>query len=1439
MTDPTPKPSRRVPSVRKKKPVEVRPPEDVVTPEDIAAEIEPPAKAEKRRRTRLQAFAFFGGFALVGLLALTLLLAVGGRMYLVSDAGRELVTSFVAGKKISRYGRINVEGLQGDLFDDFTLSRVTITDEKGVWLEAHDVRVDWSYWPLITRRFHASEITARSIRLIRRPEVEPPDGKPPQPMPISVDIDKFTADIELLEGFSQEYGRWRLTGDALVPRAGDKVANVSAYSLNRPGDFLRIAATLGSKPEDLRLNLRANEAQGGPLAGSLGYSPNQPFFASALVNGEIVNAVVRTGEFTPLTVQGRYGAKGSRISGYFDFSGSDLLQPFVERIGRTARFGFATIPASDREGVQGMAWQLTSENLQSSAQGLIHLNDRSAPDGITLTLSTGSVTRLVGATSGGAATYTGVFTGDAERWELDGDVRLMQADLASYAATAIAGPLDITADRGRIGLAGDLAVTGGRSEGVVGALLGAAPRASFEASRGVDGAILLQKIDVRGQALTLNGSGGRGLTGGLSFRGRAEITDIGRIRPGAKGTFGGPIQASSARSGAPWVLSFDGRGGRMATGMEELDRLLGQTPRLQLAGNLNGGAIAIEQGLLTGAAGTAAARGLIEPQGRLRLALNWNARGPFGVGPVAIDGAMTGEGALTGTLAQPRVDLTAGFGSIAAGPLTLTQADLVLSFRKGEDASDGRVVMTAGSNYGPARAAGNFFLGGNRIRLSEVDLNAGGVTAQGSMALANNTPSSADLTFTARPGAFLASGTADGRIRLTEGAGDDTAILDVTGTNVRLANSTYLIRTFELDGRGTLNRLPFTLKADVGGGTPMGFDGSGVYSRQGEAQSVTLSGAGRVREVAFSTRNPAVIALAGDGRVARVDLSVGGGVLMGEVRQDSDAAVIQADLTSVELGSIAPDLRGRVTGRISLRGSGDDLQGSANVNLAQLRSVDAPRGLSVDGAVTATLVNDTLRIQANAAGTDAVRATADVTLPVEASAAPLRLAIARTRTMSGQVEVQGQIQPIWDVFFGGERSLAGQVDGSATLGGTLAAPLINGRLNLQQGRFRDNGVGLTLNDVTLATRFDDATALIQTFTANDGSGGTVSGDGRIGLREGSGSNFELALSRFKIIDNDIAEGRASGPLTVVRAADGNITLAGEIQIDEARIEANPPGSTGIVGMDVVEINRPGGDPVEAENGPSRGPQIGMDITLRSRGGNVRVEGRGLNVLLNVNARVRGTIAQPQLTGTANVVRGDYEFAGKRFVFDDQGSVSLSTNPNRIRLNLSAVREDPALTATIRVTGTAARPEILLTSTPALPQDEILSQVLFGRSASQLSPFEAAQLAAGVASLAGGGGFDVIGNLRELAGLDRLSFGGEASALTVAGGRYITDDVYLEIIGGGEGGAAVNVDWQVRRNLAISSEFGGQGDAALSIRWRRQSRVPGTGAQDRRPNRGAE
>ena len=166
-------------------------------------------------------------------------------------------------------------------------------------------------------------------------------------------------------------------------------------------------------------------------------------------------------------------------------------------------------------------------------------------------------------------------------------------------------------------------------------------------------------------------------------------------------------------------------------------------------------------------------------------------------------------------------------------------------------------------------------------------------------------------------------------------------------------------------------------------------------------------------------------------------------------------------------------------------------------------------------------------------------------------------------------------------------------------------------------------------------------------------------------------------------------------------------------------------------------------------------------------------------------------------------------------------VHLGATPQTIRLDLTATREDPSLTAVVRIQGTAARPEITLSSTPVLPQDEVLSQVLFGRSAAQLSPLEAAQLASALSSMAGGGGFDVIGNLRSFAGLDRLALaGGDESGVTVSGGKYLTENVYLEITGGGRDGPSAQVEWRFGRNLSVISQIASQGDGKLAIRWRR-------------------
>jgi translocation and assembly module TamB len=266
---------------------------------------------------------------------------------------------------------------------------------------------------------------------------------------------------------------------------------------------------------------------------------------------------------------------------------------------------------------------------------------------------------------------------------------------------------------------------------------------------------------------------------------------------------------------------------------------------------------------------------------------------------------------------------------------------------------------------------------------------------------------------------------------------------------------------------------------------------------------------------------------------------------------------------------------------------------------------------------------------------------------------------------------------------------------------------------------------------------------------------------------------------------------------------------------------------------VVEIHRQpgaGGGQLRAESG--RAPAVALDVALKAPRG-VFLKGRGLNLELSLDAQVTGSTAAPDLSGEARVVRGDYDFAGKRFSFDNRSAVYLSTDPDRIRLDLTASRDDPSLTAVIRIEGTASKPRITLTSTPVLPSDEVLAQVLFGASASQLSPLDAATLASAATSLAGGAGFDITGNLRSFAHLDRLAFGGDTPGAIISGGKYVTNNVYIEIAGGPNGPAGY-LEWRVKKDLSVVSRFGGTpapaasgspatatgSDSQIEVRWRK-------------------
>ncbi|MGH6970949.1 MAG: translocation/assembly module TamB domain-containing protein, partial [Caulobacteraceae bacterium] len=1061
-----------------------------------------------------------------------------------------------------------------------------------------------------------------------------------------------------------------------------------------------------------------------------------------------------------------------------------------------------------------------------SATGVVDLAARATgPTGLRVTLGVRRADRILGWPAMGSAGFAGTFAGDAQDWRLAGAATVQGPAASGYRLARASGPLSLQWRSGRLSAKAAVTGEGGAGQGLAAALLGGAPHAEISLVRLADGRLLVAALSLKGRGLDVNGEGERSLLGALAFKGKARLSNFEALARGGAKRPRGVVTASwsAGQAGrAPWRFALDAGAQGFASGLVDVDRLLGPAPRLKAQAAWDGKALQVAHAELSGSAGSASATGVVGANGSLALKLAWSAKGPLQAGPLEIDGAAQGGGALSGSFANPKADLSATFARIALPGLDLADAHADLTIAKSPAGLAGTVRVAASSAYGPARAATNFRLGGGSIALTALVADAGGAHLAGAATLKDAAPSSADLDFHLTKGAFLSGGEASGHLAVSEASGGPRATLTLTAANARFGQT--LVRKASLGASGPLASLPYRLQAN--GDAPDGgwkADGTGLIEVQSGLYGATFSGAGRYRNVDFTTVSPLVVQTGPRGAVSlRLLAAAGGGRIALDAERTGGALSAKASLSGVSLTLVDQDFAGRLDAEADLRGQGASLSGELSARLAGARELGGADRQGVSGTVKAALAGQAVTLDAALGDGRGLTSRAHLVLPAIASAAPFHIALVRNRPIRGDFSAEGQVKPLWDLLGGGERSVSGLVQASGTLGGTLADPEALGEARLSNGQFIDAGSGLKLVDVVLDARLQGDAVAVSQFSAADGAGGTISGSGRVSLVRGGASSFRIDLKRFRLIDNDLASAVASGEATLARAANGQAKLSGALVIDRADIAPNPPVPSGVTPMAVKEVNRPAGvggaQGLSAPEGHT--PALALDVALRA-GRGVFVKGRGLNVELSLDAHVGGTTAAPILTGVARMVRGDYDLAGKRFTFDNRGAVYLASSPQDIRLDLTAMREDPTLTAVIRIQGTAARPRIALSSTPALPTDEILAQVLFGTSVSQLSPLDAAEMASALTGLAGGGGFDLVGDLRSFAHLDRLALGGDTAGAIVSGGKYVTNNVYIEIAGGANGPTGA-VEWRVRRDLSVVSRLAGgpAGDSQIEVRWRK-------------------
>ncbi len=356
--------------------------------------------------------------------------------------------------------------------------------------------------------------------------------------------------------------------------------------------------------------------------------------------------------------------------------------------------------------------------------------------------------------------------------------------------------------------------------------------------------------------------------------------------------------------------------------------------------------------------------------------------------------------------------------------------------------------------------------------------------------------------------------------------------------------------------------------------------------------------------------------------------------------------------------------------------------------------------------------------------------------------------------------------------------------------------------------------------MTGAGSFAGSVLRIDNFAADAGKGGRVTGRGAFDFAAAHGFGIDLSLQAAKavMINRDDIGATVSGPITIRSNGDGGV-IAGDVQLDASRYRLGQAvAATAVPRLAVREINLPGeGEAVER----ARAEPWRLDIRARATDA-LEVSGLGLTSRWSTTMQLGGSVEEPVIAGRADIVRGTFEFSGRAFDISRGTIRFLGTSPPDPAIDLTANADTTGLTASIRVTGQATRPDISFASTPALPQDELLSRLLFGTSITNLSAPEALQLASAIASLQSRGeGLNPINALRRVAGLDRLRILPADTSVgrttSIAAGKFITRRLYAEIVTDGQGYSATRVEFQITRWLSILSTVSTLGRQSVNVR----------------------
>ncbi|WP_052129393.1 translocation/assembly module TamB domain-containing protein [Sphingomonas sp. 35-24ZXX] len=1404
------------------------PDEPISTPEDAAPpeapQNDPPLAAPHRPRGR-----WLRGLGLLVLAIIALFAAI--LFGLDTGPGRRFVAEQIAGYPLKSGLSLRVARIEGSIYGKAVLRGVELRDTKRVFFTASTVDLDWRPFAFIRNRLDIRDLVIRRGELRSLPELNPGDPDDPLLPAFDIRIDRLRADgLVIRQGIAGARRVANIAGKVDI-RSGRVLVDAQA-ALADGSD--RLAVKIDAMPDQNRLMIDGDVTApaGGAIAALAGLT--QDMAASIKGRGDWdfwegrLNARLGQAQLASLGIDQREGQV--RVRGFVrpqPLAGDALARALGPSVGVFAR---GTLDARVVSGVAALAVEAGTV----SAKGAIDLGENRF-DNVRLLAELTRPQRLAPGLDArnlrGSVTLDGSFTDLEAPYRLSADRvalaqisadRLLAEGTVTRSGDDFQIPVKISAGRITTGNAyGDRLATGLRGEGMV---------------RMRDGVLSSDPIRLVSNSLValvqLSGSSARGRylavadvrlpAFGVENVGEADVDANVRL------AFGG---------GAGWDLLGDVRVLMRRVVNQTVVTLIGPSPRFASKFSYGAG-----QPLVLRDASLAAQKlaliggGRVEPDGRIVLRASGRHR-DYGALDVTAD-SIRGDTRAVLTLEEPLPalgvrDLKLALGTVPDGFSVDVTGQSALGPLEGATRifarEAGRTLIEI-ERFTVSRAlfAGNIYATSAGIE-GALNVSGGGITGdvtldprtggQGVKALFDlaNARFDGDVPITINRGtaeidALIAEGrsTITGNVR-AQGIGRGPLFIGRLAANANLVNGEGRI-TASVAGRRGSN---FELQT----------------SAQISSTAVTLAGNGQYGNRRLRLVRPARFTKLDDGgwRLAPAVLRVGRGRIGAQGRLGGGLTDISAQFNTVPLALFDVAVRelgfgGNASGTLSYRqADGGVPTGKASLKLDNItRTGLIASSRPVDIAANLALTADALAVRAVIAEQDKTVGRAQARISGLPQGFDLFGRLQRG-ALAGQLRFNGPADSLWRLLGIEAFDVTGQVGVAADLSGSLLDPSINGILATRTARLESTLSGTVITDIAARGQFNGSRLTLSRFSGKAGSNGTLTGSGYVdygGLfaspSQGVAVEIKADARNAQLVNRDDFGATVTGPLNI--SSDGlSGTLGGDVVLNRGRFRLGQfNAAQALPVINVREINR------RADEAPRRQRPAIWRYNVKARATNqFTVTGLGLNSEWGANVTLTGTVDAPRITGQADLIRGEYEFAGRDFDLE-RGRINFrGESPPNPSLDIAASANLSDLNATINVRGTGLAPEISFTSTPALPEDELLARLLFGSSITDISAPEAVQLAAALASLRGGGGLDPINALRGAIGLDRLRIveGNQTTGqgTSIAAGKYITRNTYVEIVTDGRGYSATQVEFQITRWLSLLSSISTIGRQSANVR----------------------